>query len=119
MERLWLRVATQISPHYLTKSGPGCNGGHASQILLHVFVGTSRVYVSGVQWDSKGIPFRQHMYVPEIHPHTQQTFQEREDEPHILKVCYHELVHTINIIMLFVNTLIAISTRGGQPQLSL
>lgn len=30
-------------------------------------------------WDSKGVPFRVHMYVPEIHPITGKEFHERED----------------------------------------
>lgn len=38
------------------------------------------------RWDSLGIPFRQHMYVPEVHPQTLATYHEREDEPHVLKV---------------------------------
>ncbi len=43
------------------------------------------------QWDSNGVPFRKHVYVPEIHPQTQQSFHEREDKPHVLKVCNHDL----------------------------
>ena len=34
----------------------------------------------------KGIPFINHLYVPEIHPLTQTGFCEREDEGHVLKV---------------------------------
>ena len=34
----------------------------------------------------KGIPFINHVYVPEIHPLTQTGFCEREDEGHVLKV---------------------------------
>ena len=43
------------------------------------------------KWDSEGVPFRQHMYVPEVHPQTLEGFQER-DEPLVLKV--HTLIHT-------------------------
>jgi len=32
------------------------------------------------------VPFRTHMYVPEVHPATSQVFYEREDEAHLLKV---------------------------------
>ena len=38
-------------------------------------------------FSSKGIPFKEHMYVPEVHPITQVGFCEREGEAHILKVC--------------------------------
>ena len=32
-------------------------------------------------WDSKGVPFRTYMYVPEIHPITGEEFHERDDLP--------------------------------------
>ncbi len=40
------------------------------------------------KWDREGIPFKQHVYVPEVHPLTGKTYHEREDEdePHVLKV---------------------------------
>ena len=38
------------------------------------------------QYDEDGIPFRTHLYVPEVHPDTGELFMEREDEGHILKV---------------------------------
>ena len=38
-------------------------------------------------WHSKGVPFKDCLYVPEIHPHTGMGFCEREDEGHVLKVC--------------------------------
>lgn len=38
-------------------------------------------------WESKGVPFRTYMYVPEIHPLTKEEFHEREDFAHVLKVC--------------------------------
>ena len=41
---------------------------------------------SVIEWDGKGVPFRTHAYVPEIHPVTSSPFQEREDEAHVLKV---------------------------------
>ena len=37
-------------------------------------------------FNAKGIPFKKHLYVPEIHPTTQTGFCEREDEAHVLKV---------------------------------
>lgn len=37
-------------------------------------------------WESKGVPFKSHLYVPEIHPVTGMEFCEREDEAHVLKV---------------------------------
>ena len=38
------------------------------------------------QWDNEGVPFRTHIYVPEMHPISQMPFCEREDEAHVLKV---------------------------------
>ena len=37
-------------------------------------------------WDAKGVLFRTHMYVPEIHPVTEANFHEREDDAHVVKV---------------------------------
>ena len=37
-------------------------------------------------WHAQGIPFKDHLYVPEIHPDTQMMFCEREDEGHVFKV---------------------------------
>lgn len=37
-------------------------------------------------WDAKGVPFKDHVYVPEIHPVTESVFCEREDEAHVFKV---------------------------------
>ena len=39
-----------------------------------------------LKWESKGVPFRSHLYVPEHHPLTGMPFHEREDEAHVLKV---------------------------------
>ena len=41
-----------------------------------------------LEWTSKGVPFQTHLYVPEVHPVTKMTFCEREDEAHVLKVCF-------------------------------
>ena len=38
------------------------------------------------QWHSKGVTFKDHLYVPEIHPVTKMQFCEREDEGHVFKV---------------------------------
>lgn len=38
------------------------------------------------EWQRKGVPFRDHLYVPEIHPDTGVEFCEREDEGHVFKV---------------------------------
>ena len=40
-----------------------------------------------LEWERKGVPFRQHLYILEIHPVTKQAYFEMEDEPHVLKVC--------------------------------
>ncbi|XP_065893229.1 uncharacterized protein [Dysidea avara] len=36
-------------------------------------------------WHSKGVPFKDHLYVPEVHPLTGAGFCEREDEGHVFK----------------------------------
>ena len=33
-----------------------------------------------MEWEEKGVPFRSHAYVPEVHPLTKTDFHEREDE---------------------------------------
>ena len=38
------------------------------------------------EWDSKGILFSKHLYVPEVHPITGSVFCEMEDEGHVFKV---------------------------------
>ena len=37
-------------------------------------------------WTERGVPFKTHLYVPEIHPAMQTQFHEREDEGHVFKV---------------------------------
>lgn len=37
-------------------------------------------------YDSKGVPFRTFLYVPELHPLLNEEFHEREDEGHVFKV---------------------------------
>ena len=37
-------------------------------------------------WQSKGVPFKDHLYVPDVPPVTGLEFCEREDEGHIFKV---------------------------------
>ncbi|XP_065899778.1 uncharacterized protein [Dysidea avara] len=43
------------------------------------------------QLSSKGIPFKEHLYVPEVHPITKVEFCEREDEAHVFKRIGHSL----------------------------
>lgn len=38
------------------------------------------------EWHREGVPFRDHLYVPEVHPDTGVEFCEREDEGHVFKV---------------------------------
>ena len=38
------------------------------------------------EYDSNGVPFRYHLYVPEIHPISGTEHHEREDDAHVLKV---------------------------------
>ena len=44
-------------------------------------------------WDKKGVPFKTHFYVPEVHPITGAEFHKREDDAHVLKVQYHMYTH--------------------------
>lgn len=39
-----------------------------------------------LEWEKRGVPFRTHIYVPEVHPLTHCPFHEREDEAHVFKV---------------------------------
>lgn len=38
-------------------------------------------------WLERGVNFKDHLYVPEVHPETGLHFCEREDEGHVFKVC--------------------------------
>ena len=51
-------------------------------------------------YNSEGIPFKKHLYVPEVHPSTGVGFCEREDEGHLFKVQYL-CEHNILIILIF------------------
>jgi hypothetical protein len=53
------------------------------------------------KWDSEGVPFRTHLYVPEVHAITKEYFLEREDEGHVFKVIGKLTLSpcTIHIIM--------------------
>ena len=37
-------------------------------------------------WQEDGVPFKKHLYVPEVHPDTADIFCEWEDEGHVFKV---------------------------------
>lgn len=41
-----------------------------------------------LDYDSRGIRFRTHIYIPEIHPVSCSEYHEREDDAHVLKVRY-------------------------------
>ena len=45
-------------------------------------------------WHAQGVPFKNHLYVPEIHPETGMGFCEREDE-----VMFLRYMHTLMIIV--------------------
>ena len=47
---------------------------------------------------SKGIPFNNHLCVPEVHPITGKGFCEREDEGHIFKVFN---IHGVTCVKIF------------------
>lgn len=46
------------------------------------------------QWLEKGVNFKQHLYVPEVHPNSGDIFCEREDEAHVLKVPFLRVFNT-------------------------
>ena len=66
-------------------------------------------------WDAKGVLFRTHMYVPEIHPVTEANFHEREDDAHVLKVMWFFGKYIKFLINNFIQR-IGHSTRAGGPQ---
>ena len=46
-------------------------------------------------WESRGVPFRTYIYVPETHPITGKEYHEREDFAHLLKVmskCFRSII---------------------------
>ena len=55
----------------------------------------------------KRSPFQDYLYIPELHPETQMSFNEREDEAHLLKVClvintHLEPCQQVNVLYLHV-----------------
>jgi len=50
-------------------------------------------------WHSKGIPFKDHLYVPEVHPLTGKGFCEREDEGHVFKVLLFYQIQLLQICL--------------------
>ena len=58
------------------------------------------------QWEEKGVQFRTYLYVPEVHPGTNEVFCEREDEAHVLKVhcdytctCAYTWLHCLKLVL--------------------
>ena len=54
-----------------------------------------------IQHDCNGIPYRTHIYVPEIYPITLMEFHEREDDAHVLKVRTFTCIRTLNVCMYY------------------
>jgi len=52
-------------------------------------------------WHSKGIPFKDHLYVPEVHPITGLQFYEQEDEAHILKAPMYGIINNDSLFSVF------------------
>ena len=75
-------------------------------------------------YDDNGVPFRTHLYVPEVHPLTGEGFCEREDEGHLLKVSSLDIYFdfcTQNrclIIHIFIHRELAIQPRKVDLHLS-
>lgn len=42
-------------------------------------------------WYTQGVPFKDHLYVPEVHPDTYLVFCEWEDEGHVFKVSHAQV----------------------------
>ena len=98
--RLRIRcVPTGYIPH------PWSNGSYTTLILLHTCITYSterdvetkedklRSVLAQIEfnyqvllYEEQGIPFRTHLYVPEVHPVSGQEYHEREDDAHVLKV---------------------------------
>lgn len=51
-----------------------------------------------MEWEARGVPFRSHAYVPEVHPLTETVFHEREDEGHVFKVRNCKATHHCFIV---------------------
>ena len=58
------------------------------------------------QWEEKGVQFQTYLYVPEVHPGTNEVFCEREDEAHVLKVhcdytctCAYTWLHCLKLVL--------------------
>ena len=54
-------------------------------------------------WSMKtGVPFRTHLYVPEVHPVSGQEYHEKVDDAHVLKVlCARIILYVISCYALF------------------
>ena len=53
-----------------------------------------------LEYEEKGVPFRTHLYVAEVHPISGLEFHEREDDAHVLKVFY-KLISTYTVLVLY------------------
>ena len=51
-------------------------------------------------WQLKGVPFRDHLYVPEVHPVTGVGFCEREDDGHVFNVFLLLCLRVSHVILL-------------------
>ena len=58
-----------------------------TEVLRSILAQLEYSYLVRDYSDRQGVPFNQHLYVPETHPVSNAPFCEREDEAHVLKVC--------------------------------
>ena len=58
-----------------------------TKVLLSILAQLEYSYLVRDYSDRQGVPFNQHLYVPQTHPVSNAPFCEREDEAHVLKVC--------------------------------
>ena len=45
-----------------------------------------------LEYEERGVPFKTHLYVPEVHPGSGLEYHEREDDAHVLKVLYMHII---------------------------
>ena len=62
------------------------------------------------KWVAKGVPFSLYLYVPEIHPITEEEFHEREDFAHVLKV--KDCIHVSSMCILCKFTYLFVTENG-------
>ena len=63
-----------------------------------------------LKWESEGVPFCSHAYVPEDHPLTGVAFHEREDETHVFKVSTNNTCDVLTLCVCYVYMCVSVCT---------